>query len=235
MDFIDGLPNSKGSSTILVVVDRLSKYAHFIANNPSLYSCNSQLKHWAKWLTWVEFCYNTNWHSTIKRTPFEVVYGYAPPTLLTYDLKEQIKEAQARMKHVYDSKHREREFLIGDMNLKLSPKYYGPFKILQRIGAVAYKLDLPPNSGIHSVFHVSLLKKQIGMNTIVQTQIPSIREGDEALITKPLAILDCRTRKKQQELLIHWQGLSPSEATWDDLSFMKQQFPELALEDKGEF
>ncbi|KAL4196489.1 hypothetical protein AMTRI_Chr04g183520 [Amborella trichopoda] len=220
MDFIDGLPNSKGSSTILVVVDRLSKYAHFTAITHPYTTVMANVG---------RILLQYSWHSTIKCT-----YGRAPPTLLGYDLKDQIKEIQARMKCVYDSKHQEREFSIGYMNLKLSPKYYGPFKILKRIAVVAYKLELPPNSRIHPVFHVSLLKKQIGMNTTVQTQIPLIREGDEALIAKPQAILDRRTRKKNQELLVHWQGLSPAEATWKDLSFMKQQFIELALEDKGE-
>ena len=43
----------------------------------------SQPKNWVKWLAWVEYCYNTSWHSTI-RTPFEAVYGCAPPSLLCY-------------------------------------------------------------------------------------------------------------------------------------------------------
>lgn len=47
------------------------------------FSC-SKPKQWAKWLPWAEFCYNTSWHSAIKRTPFEVVYDREPPTLLSY-------------------------------------------------------------------------------------------------------------------------------------------------------
>jgi hypothetical protein len=130
-------------------------------------------KQWVRWLCWAEYCYNTSWHSAIKRTPFEVVYVREPPSLLAYvpgtakvaavedellqrdvvlkGLKENIKLAQVRMKKTYDSKHREKNFEIGDWvyvwlqpyrqvsvsmrrNAKLSPRFYGPFRILQRIG-----------------------------------------------------------------------------------------------------
>lgn len=94
-------------------------------------------QNWVKWLTWAEFCYNTSYHSSIRKTPFEVVYGRAPLSLLAdvpgtvkvvsveqellesdaviKEVNERIKEAQARMKHIYESKQKEREFSVGDM------------------------------------------------------------------------------------------------------------------------
>jgi hypothetical protein len=91
---------------------------------------SNQPKEWGKLLAWAEYSYNTSWHSTIKTTPFEVVYGRKPPTLPTYlpgtarvesigkellvrgqvlkELKNHIKSAQERMKQLYDEKHQGR-------------------------------------------------------------------------------------------------------------------------------
>jgi hypothetical protein len=61
---------------------------------------------------------------------------------------------------------------------KLSPKYYGPYKVLQKIGTMAYKLELPASSRVHPVFHVSCLKKFIGDKIPVQTILPELdKEG----------------------------------------------------------
>lgn len=89
-------------------------------------------------------------------------------------LKENLEVAQNRMKQNADKHRVERSFEVGDgvylklqpygqssialrRNLKLSSKYYGPSKILQKVGA--YKLELPADAPIHPVFHVSMLKK----------------------------------------------------------------------------
>jgi len=94
-------------------------------------------------------------------------------------LKKQLETARNRMKQIADNKRTEREFEEGDWvflklqpyrqnsvvvrkDLKLNPRYYGPFQINKRIGMVAYELKLPEGSLIHPVFRVSLLKKKIG-------------------------------------------------------------------------
>ena len=55
---------------------------------------------------------------------------------------------------------------------KLSPRYYGPYHVIERIGTVAYKLELYARSQVHPVFHISLLKKKVGEQTIMTEQPP---------------------------------------------------------------
>ena len=76
---------------------------------------------------------------------------------------------------------------------KLSPKYYGPYKVLQKIGTMAYKLELPTSSRVHPVFYVSCLKKVIGEKLLVQTIFLEIDEEGK-IILKPKAVTETRTR-----------------------------------------
>ena len=126
-------------------------------------------------------------------------------------LKFYLQRAQNRMKQQADKKRSDRQFLVGDfVYLKLQPyrqttvanhkclklfaRFFGPFKVLEKIGEVAYKLELPSKAKIHPVFHVSQLKKQVG-HTHPQSHLPLL--DDQGLIAKePLSILDRRMVKK---------------------------------------
>jgi hypothetical protein len=109
-------------------------------------------------------------------------------TTLT-NIKHNMQLAQNKMKRYANKKRSERELQVGDMaylkmqpyrhsslgihnSLKLHSKFYGPFKVLKRIGQVVYKLLLPDNCTIHLVFHISQLKKHIGQKVIPQNNLP---------------------------------------------------------------
>ena len=106
---------------------------------------------------------------------------------------------------------------------KLSPKYYGPYKVLQNIGTMAYKLELPASSRVHPIFHFSCLKKVIGDKIPVQTILPELDE-EAKIILEPETIIDTRIRQLSNrsisEYLIKWRKLPAEDSTWEDESFI---------------
>lgn len=70
--------------------------------------------------------------------------------------------------------------MISSSQHKLSPKYYGPFLVLKKVGNVAYRLDFPASSLVQPTFHVSLLKKAHG-NTHTVSHLPSVEGVDSSL------------------------------------------------------
>jgi hypothetical protein len=149
------------------------------------------------------------------------------------------------MKHQADRNSFKRQFAEGDMVfLKLQPyvqssiapwgnnkllfRYYGPYKVLQRVGAVAYKLELPPQAKIHPVIHVSQLKKQVPSQAVVHEDIEAIpTDLEEQLL--PVAILDKkfvgRAGSTTQRAQVQWTNLSSKLATWEDEQDLRRRFP----------
>lgn len=117
---------------------------------------SSKPKEWVTWLPWVKYCYNTSTHSAHSFTPFELVYGRPPPTLLLYfkgtthveavektlverdillrDARDRLLKAQHRMSQVYNKHHKEKQFEVGSwVYLKLHP--YQQFSVEFRSNA----------------------------------------------------------------------------------------------------
>ena len=111
----------------------------------------------------------------------------------------------------------------------LSPKYYGPYKVLQKIGTMAYKLVLLASSRVHPVFHVSCLKKVTGDKLLVQTILPELDEEGKTIL-EPEAVTKTRTRQLRNrsisEYLIKWKNLPTEDSTWEDEKFIRKH-PEL--------
>jgi hypothetical protein len=59
---------------------------------------------------------------------------------------------------------------------KLKPRFYGPYRIMRRVGDVAYELEIPEGSKIHNVFHVSCLKKTVGQFISTSEELPPLDE-----------------------------------------------------------
>jgi hypothetical protein len=162
-------------------------------------------------------------------------------------LKQNLELAQKRMKTNADKHRTERKFQVGEAVLlrlqpyaqtsvvnrpfpKLSYKYFGPYTVLERIGKVAYRLELPAGSKIHNVFHVSQLKDCRADYTPMFTDLPTLPALD-CVDTAPEAILDRRMKKKGNrtivQVLLKWKNLPEETATWEDWDTLKASFPDV--------
>nr|XP_027075932.1 uncharacterized protein LOC113699786 [Coffea arabica] len=163
-------------------------------------------------------------------------------------IRQRLQTAQSRQKSYADHRRKDLEFEIGDKvflritplkgkiragkGKKLQPRYIGPFNVLQRIGKVPYRPELPASlSRIHDVFHVSLLKKYHPDPTHVLP--PEEVELDESLTyeERPVQILDRKVKdlRNKQIPLVHvlWKHHEVEEATWELEKDMQEKYPDL--------
>ncbi|KAJ9541973.1 hypothetical protein OSB04_028479 [Centaurea solstitialis] len=115
---------------------------------------------------------------------------------------------------------------------KLGPRFVGPFEILERIGPVSYKLNLPVElSVIHDTFHVSNLKKCLSKETVV-LPLKEVQINEQLCITEdPIDILDREVKKLRRSKLsivkVRWSSKHGLEYTWEREPFMKSKYPHL--------
>ncbi|XP_070004820.1 uncharacterized protein [Nicotiana sylvestris] len=158
-------------------------------------------------------------------------------------IKERLKTAQSRQKYYSDVRRNDLEFKEDDwVFLKVSPKngimrfekkgklslrYVGPYRIIQRIGQVAYKLELRPDmSMVHPVFHASMLRKVVGdPSSIVPVETIEVSEVF-SYEDVPVAILDRQVRKLRNKEIasvkVLWRNHQFEKATWEAEDEMKK-------------
>jgi hypothetical protein len=164
-------------------------------------------------------------------------------------IRENLKAAQLCQKSYLDPRRREVVLEVGDyaylrisptrglrrfnVKGKLSSRFIGPFKIVERKGEVAYQLELPAQlSGVHDVFHVSQLKKCTSEVKIEPIQLEDIKMGNDLTYKEyPFRILDTSERVTRSKIIrmckIQWSHHTEEEATWEREDELKEDFPQL--------
>jgi hypothetical protein len=163
-------------------------------------------------------------------------------------IRDNLRTAQSRQKSYADTRRRELTFEVGDyvylkvspirglrrfkVKGKLSPRYIGPFQILERKGEVAYQLELPERlSDVHDVFHVSQLKKCL---RVPEEQLPleELNVQDDLTYSEhPVKILETSQRITRSKIIkmckVQWSHHSEDEATWEREDELMAEFPQL--------
>ncbi|CAL2238916.1 unnamed protein product [Prunus armeniaca] len=163
-------------------------------------------------------------------------------------IRERLKAAQDRQKSYADNRRKDLQFEVGDWVFlklspwkgimrfgrrgKLSPRYIGPYKIVERVGPVAYRLAFPSDlSRLHDVFHVSMLRKYMSDPSHVLEEQPIELQEDLTYVEQPVQILDWKTqvlRSREIPLVkVLWRSHTVEEATWEPEDQMQEQYPYL--------
>lgn len=163
-------------------------------------------------------------------------------------IRDKMRAAQDRQRMYANKRRKPIEFQVGEKVMlkvspwkgvvrfgkkgKLSPRYVGPFVIIERVGEVAYKLDLPEElRGVHSTFHVSNLRKCLA-DAAMAIPLENLKVDDKlTYVEEPVAIVDRKVRKlRTKEIVlvkVQWRYHRGQEATWEVEADMKSKFPHL--------
>ncbi|XP_035830815.1 uncharacterized protein LOC118480199, partial [Helianthus annuus] len=163
-------------------------------------------------------------------------------------IRQRMAAARDRQKAYADKRRKPLEFEVGDRVLlkvspwkgvvrfgkrgKLNPRYVGPFEILEKIGKVAYRLNLPPELGaVHNVFHVSNLKKCLSDETLIVPFKELTIDERLQFVEKPVEITDRDVKvlknKRIPLVRVRWNSQRGPEYTWEREDQMKEKYPQL--------
>ncbi|GJY70996.1 putative reverse transcriptase domain-containing protein [Tanacetum coccineum] len=156
-----------------------------------------------------------------------------------FKIRDRMQAARDRQKSYADKRRRPLEFEVGDKVMlkvapwkgvmrfgkrgKLNPRYIGPFRIIERIGPVAYRLDLPQElSRVHNVFHICNLKKCLSDDTLV-IPLEEIQLDDKLnFVEEPVEIMDREVKQLKRSRIpiikVRWNARNNLKSSHDDES-----------------
>ncbi|GJS56161.1 putative reverse transcriptase domain-containing protein, partial [Tanacetum coccineum] len=163
-------------------------------------------------------------------------------------IKSRIQAARDRQKSYANIRRKPMVFQVGDKVMlkvspwkgvvrfgkrgKLNPRYVGPFKVIERVGTVAYKLELPQQlSRVHNTFHVSNLKKCLSDESLV-IPLEELRVDDKLhFVEEPVEVMDREIKQLKRSRIpiikVRWNSKRGPEFTWECEDQFKQKYPHL--------
>ncbi|GJW68265.1 putative reverse transcriptase domain-containing protein [Tanacetum coccineum] len=163
-------------------------------------------------------------------------------------IKQRMQAARDRQKSYADLKRKPMEFQVGDKVMlkvspwkgvvrfgkrgKLNPRYVGPFKVLGKVGEVAYKLELPEElSRVHNTFHVSNLKKCYAEEPLA-VPLDGLHFDDKLqFVEEPVEIMDREVKRLKRSRIplikVRWNSKRGPEFTWEREDQFKKKYPHL--------
>ncbi|GJS54525.1 ty3-gypsy retrotransposon protein [Tanacetum coccineum] len=254
MDFITNLPTSNGKSAIWSVLERVVRWNKYLYLAEFWYNTSY---HSAIEMTPFQALYGRPPPSLPRYTLGSSQVASIDDTLVEHErvislLKDTLIKTRQRMTEQANKHRVDKDFEVGELVYlrlrvyrqtsvakrdihKLSRRFFGPFKVLEKIGKVAYRLDLPAGSRVHPIFHVSLLRPSQGDPNPSTLPLPN-KFIDDIPVLEPEEILDRRTVQNHgitdHQVLVKWKGRDLSESTWEPADEIALRSEMSDLEDK---
>ncbi|GJT01855.1 putative reverse transcriptase domain-containing protein [Tanacetum coccineum] len=189
---------------------------------------------WERHLPLVKFSYNNSYHASFKAAPFKALYGRKCRSPVCWAEVRVIQITGPKIIHETTEKivKIDKACKLQEIGKELNPRYIGTFKILERIGPVAYKLELPKElSNVYSTFHISNLKKCLSDESLI-IPMKELRLDDKLnFVEEPMEIMDREVKQLKQSRIpivkVRWNSKIGPEFTWECEDQIRAKYPHL--------